>query len=82
MDRSPIDNDMLGLKNQLRQTLAQGCSLIKEIVFANTVGDNLRHAKGLSIYFPENRIHYSYRTTPFALTNEWMSFMSHYLAIA
>ncbi|MFI5333116.1 MAG: clostripain-related cysteine peptidase, partial [Candidatus Babeliales bacterium] len=85
IDRSPVDNDMLTLKTQLRQALIHGCALIKEIVFANTVGDNVRHAKGLSIYFastPESapRIHYSYRTTPFALTNEWINFMSHYLA--
>lgn len=80
---SPSDtNEVMQLKNQLRQALTQGCTLIKGVVLANTVGENVQKAKGLAIYFPENRIHYSYRTTPFALTNEWMSFITHYLAVA
>jgi hypothetical protein len=63
----------------IRQTLAQGRSAIKKIVFANVCGKNLSQAKGISIYFPE-RIHSSYSTSPFALNNNWFQLLKRYTA--
>lgn len=74
------DQETAAIKEALNQKLSQGCSLIKHITLANTVGKNLSQAHGISIYFPENRIHYSYRKTPFSAANEWPTFLTHYLA--
>lgn len=68
------------LKEQLRQLLSQGCSLIQQITIANVAGKNLSQAQGISIYLPETRIHHSYRKTNFAAHNEWANFLTHYLA--
>jgi len=69
------------LINTLRYELEQGCKLIENIVIANTVGKNLSHAKGISIYFPDKRIAPSYRQTNFAATNEWMTLLTQYLML-
>lgn len=75
------DQESDAMKSMLNNALMQGCSLIKQIAFANTVGKNLSRAQGISIYFPENRVHYSYRKTTFAAQNEWPTFLTHYLAV-
>lgn len=64
---------------QLSNALQEGCRLIQNIAFANKVGSNLSQAKGISIYFPERKIHPSYRKTTFALHNDWILFLTHYL---
>lgn len=70
---------------ELRTTLAQQVervlTLIDNAVIANVTGKNLNHAQGISIYFPERRIHNSYRNTNFAATNKWPTFLSHYLSL-
>ncbi len=54
-------------------------SLIEKIVIANTVGQNLKDAHGLSIYFPERNIHSSYKDAVFLETNNWGKFLIQYL---
>lgn len=66
--------------NDLHHLLQQGCSLIQKIAFANTAGSNLSRAKGVSIYFPERKIHPSYRKTTFASSNQWANFLTLYLS--
>ncbi|HZW60827.1 MAG TPA: clostripain-related cysteine peptidase [Candidatus Babeliales bacterium] len=66
---------------ELDQALRHGCSLIKNSVLANTSGKNLSLAQGISIYFPERRIHYSYKKTTFATNNTWFDFLTHFLSL-
>ncbi len=68
------------LKINLQQKLEEGCKLITSLVFCNVTGKNLANARGVSIYFPLNRIHPSYRTGTFATHNQWGTFLMHYLA--
>jgi len=68
------------LMQTLDQLLTQGRSLMKDAVIANVVGKNLSQASGISIYFPENKIHGSYRKTIFAYTNSWIGLLTNYLA--
>ena len=53
--------------------------LIEQLAFANTVGKNLKNARGISIYFPERAIHSSYQESQFVATNTWGSLLSRYL---
>lgn len=66
-------------KDQLNILMEEGKSLITKIVFANTAGKNLHLARGISIYFPERRIHPSYRQTNFASSNKWATLLTQYL---
>jgi len=66
-------------KQHLGQLLQEGCALLQELALANTASKNLAKARGLSIYFPERKIHFSYYKTPFAKNNEWASFLTQYL---
>jgi len=59
------------LISELIQKINQGKQLILDVVFSNASGQNLKEAKGLSIYFPELRIHPSYIKTSFAQSNAW-----------
>ncbi len=75
-----IDNSSgNNLKNTLNTALEEGKNIIKSVVLANVAGKNLQLAHGISIYFPERRIHYSYKKTPFATTNTWFSFLTQLL---
>lgn len=64
---------------ELSQLLNEGRDLIEEIVIANVASSNLAQARGLSIYFPENKLHFSYEKTPFAAHNKWAHFIYSYL---
>lgn len=68
-------------KKTLSELLTTGHSLIGSIVIANTVGRNLQYAKGISIYFPETRIHKSYPQTDFALRTSWLNFLRSYVML-
>ncbi|MEX0940337.1 MAG: clostripain-related cysteine peptidase [Candidatus Babeliales bacterium] len=68
------------IRQQLNAALLQGIDLIKKTVIANVTGKNLARANGISIYFPERRIHSSYHRTNFAKTNAWPQFLKDYLA--
>lgn len=52
---------------------------IERAVIAKTVGKNLSKAQGVSIYFPEKKLHTSYHKTPFAQRNSWYGFICQYL---
>lgn len=67
------------LKQQLITSLEQGKDLIKKVVIHNVSGPNLPLARGISIFFPERKIHPSYKKTNFAATNNWIKFLSSYL---
>lgn len=78
-----FSNDSIGLplRRDLNQLLETGKAIIKELVFASRVGKNLSLAQGISIYFPERRIHSSYRKTAFAASNKWISLLNQYLLL-
>jgi hypothetical protein len=59
------------LKQLLHTKLEEGKSIIEKMVIENVVGRNLSQAKGISVYFPEQRIHPSYPKTLFAANNTW-----------
>lgn len=63
----------------LIKELESGKALIDSMVVANKAGKNLRKAHGISIYFPERRIHNSYRKTAFAQTNMWAQLLGYYI---
>jgi hypothetical protein len=67
------------LQKNLRTVLLHGCSLIKQMVIANTTGPNLKHAKGISIYFPDYKMHPSYSSTDFAQNSAWHRFLCSYI---
>jgi hypothetical protein len=71
-------DEQRALTAQLNQLLEEGYALIKETVIANTCGKNLKNAKGISIYFPERRVHHSYSKTNFATQNNWSEFLNYY----
>ena len=60
----------------LNLKLEEGKTIIENLVKANVVGKNLSQAKGISIYFPEQRIHSSYGITQFAKNNRWGQFLN------
>jgi hypothetical protein len=64
---------------QLDPLLNQGCELIKKIVIQNAVGQNLAKAHGLSIYFPERKIHPSYKISEFGKHNQWGTFLTRFI---
>lgn len=66
------------LKQQLRQLLAEGQSMTKSAVLANTNGSNLTHANGISIYFPWKKMFTSYQKTEFAQNNQWGTFIAYF----
>jgi len=74
------DRDEELFQSDLEDLLIGGRDLIEEIVFANTVGESLARARGISIYFPERGIHSSYGKTLFAKENAWMQFLIQYLS--
>ncbi|MBN1549234.1 hypothetical protein JW872_01085 [Candidatus Babeliales bacterium] len=67
------------IQTALYEGLTDGMKLIESIVIANTAGSKLPNAKGISIYFPEVRVHSSYYKIPFALENKWLTFVRTYL---
>lgn len=67
------------LIEKLERILTEGCIIVEEAVVANRVGKNLKQARGISVYFPENRVHSSYKKTLFATTNAWHEFLIKYM---
>ncbi len=64
------------LKDTLKKLLEKGKRCINQVVIANASGKNLPRAHGISIYFPEKSIHYSYHNSHFALINGWYKLIS------
>jgi len=75
-------NSQIGktLTSDLYQVLETGKNIIKTIVIANKAGKNLAQAHGISIYFPERKMHSSYVKAPFA-RNEWATFLTNFLLL-
>jgi hypothetical protein len=67
------------LVTTLKQKLAEGRKLITACVMSSVVGQNLKRARGISIYFPERSMHSSYLKTNFAQSNNWAGLMKQYL---
>jgi hypothetical protein len=74
-------NQTTKFRSTLSDLLTRGNTLINTVIIANTVGRNLQYAKGISIYFPELRIHKSYPQTDFALRTNWLQFLRTYLLV-
>jgi hypothetical protein len=62
----------------LDATLNEAKALLCNTIIFSKTGKNLSKASGLSIYFPEQRIHSSYPKTVFAHTNSWYKFLQQY----
>jgi len=69
--RCSVSRAARALLQKISDEITQGKQLISNVVFSNTCGKNLKQAQGLSIYFPEHRIHPSYEETQFAKSNAW-----------
>ncbi len=67
------------LTTALHTAITEGLALIDKNVIAYVCGKNLSNSRGISVYFPERRIHPSYRKTNFAASNEWVTFLTQYL---
>jgi hypothetical protein len=67
------------IKNTLLAKLDEGIRLIEQLVIANTVGRNLKNARGIAIYFPERGIHSSYQEAMFLKSNAWGTLLSRYI---
>ena len=75
-----LDGSERQFKRELAEFLGEGRELIEEIILCHTEGESLCMAHGISIYFPERRIHSSYGKTIFAQENQWMDFLINYLS--
>lgn len=75
--KNNVDASML--VDELATALEEGCNMILQATLANVTGKNLSKAEGISIYFPEKKMHPSYQVAPFAQTNDWVNFLTNYL---
>ncbi len=66
--------------SELRKLLDHGRAIIRKIVLANVCGKNLNQARGISVYFPERRMHGSYPKSPFAQQNNWIRLVQTYIS--
>ncbi|HBL98150.1 TPA: hypothetical protein DDZ86_00735 [Candidatus Dependentiae bacterium] len=70
------------MQTALNKVLNEGLALMPKFIIANVRGSNLAGARGLSIYFPEQKInnphHNSYQYTEFAQHNNWLQFLKAY----
>jgi len=66
--------------DSLQLALANSLQELENTVFANTAGQHTARAKGLSIYFPFNKIDDSYHNTTFAQDSQWCSFLKEIIA--
>lgn len=66
--------------NDLKRTITATKNAIAHAVLANVAGTSLQKAQGLSIYFPEQRIHSSYAKTDFYQQNSWSRLLEAYVS--
>ncbi len=89
-DFRTINFEKLNLSNQeleslnsvmreLKNLLISGMNLIEDSVIANVTGPDMKDAKGVSIYFPKDKIHDSYYLTNFANNGDWVSFLEKFI---
>lgn len=67
------------LQDKLLTHLQAGLDIFPYLVIQNKVGQKLKKAQGISIYFPEHAIAQSYLKSPFALQNNWCLLLSKYI---
>lgn len=67
------------LQNKLISYLQAGLDIFPHLIVENKVGQKLKKAQGISIYFPEHAIAQSYLKSPFALQNNWCLLLSKYI---
>ncbi|BDC35224.1 hypothetical protein Noda2021_11820 [Candidatus Dependentiae bacterium Noda2021] len=72
-------NKKISMLHQLRATLETGLEIIKDVVIENVAGPNLAQASGLAIYFPDRKIHQSYKQTKFAQQNRWVNLLTQFI---
>ncbi len=60
---------------QLQESLQYAQDVIDAVVIANAAGKGVSRARGLSIYYPNNRIDKSYLKTDFAHDSKWLDFL-------
>lgn len=65
----------------LKKTLLKTLATIKQSVVDMYAGAQFKDVCGLSIYFPENKIHASYLPTDFAQASSWTTFLKKYLQL-
>jgi len=67
------------VRNALQVELQTGLSLFPLLVVENKVGQKLRKAQGISVYFPEHTIAHNYLKSPFALQSQWGQLLTKYI---
>ena len=68
-------------KTTLNTLLNNGLEIIKQSTIAIYKGTNLSQTQGLSVYFPERRIHSSYQTLPFSKSTNWLTMIAKYILL-
>lgn len=63
----------------LLRLIDQGIYLMNNAIIANTAGNNVKDAHGLSIYFPEVGIFNSYLQCNFSQSNNWSKMLIQYI---
>lgn len=66
------------LTSEIIAILQDGMGIIKRVVIRNVCGSNLPQASGISIFFPDRKIHPSYKKSNFA-KNGWTKFLTTHL---
>lgn len=67
------------IKKELSELIDILESRLNTMVIANKTGKNLKDAGGISIYFPEKRIHASFPHTEFGKNSSWLPLLHAYL---
>lgn len=65
---------------ELKVAIGTAKQAIIDAVIENVTGATLQQAQGISIYFPEQRIHSSYTKTDFYKQNNWARLLERYVA--
>lgn len=75
-DSATLDVQLL---TQLKALLTEGLKLIETIVIANARGKMVSDFSGMSVYFPQNHIDFSYYSTSFAKDSSWIDLLQRLL---
>ncbi len=66
------------LASEIIRILQEGQAIIRKVVIRNVCGSNLPNASGISIFFPDRKIHPSYKKSNFA-KNNWTKFLTAFV---
>jgi cysteine peptidase C11 family protein len=67
------------IAGEIKATIQEGLGIIQRVVFRNVCGSNLPQASGISIFFPDRKIHPSYKKSNFGKNNNWTKFLTAYV---